>query len=68
MLRGRLVAWVGLSQVSGVDGLLEIRACRKLLVLTAGRAWRSTLPSVVGGTDDPECDCRAAEAPLQGRL
>src|SRR4051812_24918396 len=25
------------------------RACRKLLALTAGRAWRSTLPSVVGG-------------------
>ena len=31
-----------------VDRLIE-RACRKLLVLTAGRAWRSTLPSVVGG-------------------
>ena len=31
-----------------VDRLIE-RACRKLLALTAGRAWRSTLPSVVGG-------------------
>jgi hypothetical protein len=25
------------------------RACRKFLALAAGRAWRSTLPSVVGG-------------------
>ena len=25
------------------------RACRKFLALTVGQAWRSTLPSVVGG-------------------
>ena len=27
----------------------RIGACRKFLALTADRAWRSTLPSVVGG-------------------
>src|SRR6187551_2006794 len=30
-------------------GLDTLGACRKLRALTAGRAWRSTLPSVVGG-------------------
>jgi hypothetical protein len=37
---------------SGASSALReqlFRACRKLLALTAGRAWRSTLPSVVGG-------------------
>src|SRR4051794_29657422 len=28
---------------------LDIGACRKLLALTVGRAWQSTLPFVVGG-------------------
>ena len=43
-------------------------ACRKLLALTARQAWRSTLPSGSGGPHDPECDCREAEASVQGRL
>src|SRR3954447_16270219 len=43
-------------------------ACRKFEALTARLAWRSTLPSGSGGPHDPECDCRAAEAPVQGRL
>ena len=44
------------------------RACRKFLALTARQAWRSTLPSGSGGPHDPECDCREAKAPIQGRL
>ena len=37
-------------------------ACRKFLALTAGQAWRSTLPSGSGGPHDPECNCRGLVA------
>jgi len=47
---------------------LRARACRKFLTLTARQGWRSTLPSGSGGPHDPECDCRQAEAPIQGRF
>src|SRR5689334_14418513 len=50
----RMAASMGLSQTSGVDGSLDLRPS-----LSLRRR---------GATYDPECDCRAAEAPLEGRL
>src|SRR3954469_19698867 len=44
---------MGLSQIFDVDGSSG---------MTVNFALR------FGGTHDPECDCREAEAPLQGRL
>ena len=44
----------GLSQISGVDG-------------SSGTAVDFTL-RCRGVAHDPECDCRAAEAPVEGRL
>jgi hypothetical protein len=45
---------VGLSQISGVDGL-------------SGMAV-SFSPRLSGAAHDPEGDCREAEAPIQGRF
>ena len=44
------------------------RACRKFLALTDRQAWRPTLPSGSERSYHPECDCREAEASVQGRL
>src|SRR4051794_17574913 len=44
----------GLSQTSGVDGSLGLRPTLSLC------RW--------GAAHDPECDCREAAAPIQGRL
>src|SRR4051794_1042636 len=53
MTSSNLVGCWGLSQISGVDGSLG---------MAANFALR------FGGPHDPECDCREAEAPVQGRL
>src|SRR4051794_21826292 len=55
-------------QVGAIILTASTRACRKFLALTARQAWRSALPSGSGGLHDPECDCRQAEASIQGRL
>ena len=47
-------ALMGLSQISGVDGSSGM----VVDFLTSGSEV----------THDPECDCREAEAPIQGRL
>jgi hypothetical protein len=49
-----LQLFLGLSQTSGVDG-------------SSGMAVDFTL-RCRGAAHDPECNCRAAEAPVQGRL
>src|SRR3954454_23829097 len=51
--QGRRV-YSGLSQISGVDG-------------SSGMAVNFVASGLEGG-HDPECDCREAEAPIQGRL
>ncbi len=48
----KLARFVGMDAYEAAGGAVLrdlFGACRKLLALTAGRAWRSTLPSVVGG-------------------